>query len=380
MIRTLRSSATALAISGLAAVSLANGGNPNLVVHYKLNETAGATAFVDSSGNGFDALTQAFPVLGQPGVSAGSGFSAEFDGFVTHGRATDGPPLTTLTSDLTVAGWVNPNTVGIRQRIFGNDGSWTMGLDTTGLIFTTRGILDYPISVAYPAGSWMHVAVVFDANFDATFYLDGNLVGTVVGSAPSAAPVPDWTIGALEHSVNGLIEVFDGRIDDIQVYDCALTPTDITALFQNPGQSLAGAPSTYCTAKVNSLGCTPSIGFTGSPSISGVSPFHVTANQVINNKVGILFYGLGSANIPFQGGLLCVQPPIKRTGVQPSGGNPPPNDCTGTYDLDFGALLQAGTDPSLVLGAQVFAQYWSRDPASPSTTGLSDGLEFTVGG
>ena len=145
--------------------------------------------------------------------------------------------------------------------------------------------------------------------------------------------------------------------------------------------SAAGCPSPeiYCTAKVSSQGCTPAIGHAGEPSLTAPGPFDVTADQVLNNKNGILFYGLsGRYALPFQGGILCVKPPTRRTGVQSSGGNPPPADCSGTFAFDFNAWMQGGQDPNLILGVQVNGQYWYRDPQSPSTTGLTDGIEFSV--
>ncbi len=138
-----------------------------------------------------------------------------------------------------------------------------------------------------------------------------------------------------------------------------------------------GGPIVYCTAKMNSLGCTPAMAFAGTPSKAGTGTFDLTASQVINNKNGICFYGFAPAAIPFQGGYLCVQPPIKRTPVQNSGGNPPPNDCSGTFALDFNTI--APGDPNILVGTTVDSQYWYRDPASPSTTGLTDAVEFVVG-
>jgi hypothetical protein len=41
-------------------------------------------------------------------------------------------------------------------------------------------------------------------------------------------------------------------------------------------------------------------------------------------------------------------------------------------------LIQSSADPLLVPGARCFAQFWSRDPASPSTTGLTDALSFWI--
>jgi len=135
----------------------------------------------------------------------------------------------------------------------------------------------------------------------------------------------------------------------------------------------------YCTAKLNSQGCLPAIGYAGYPSASDPAPFVIGATQVVNNKNGLLFYGLaGRSALPFQGGLLCVKPPFRRTPIQSSGGNPPPADCSGSFAFDFNAWMQAGADPGLAPGVRVNGQHWYRDPASPSTTGLTDAIEFEV--
>jgi hypothetical protein len=120
------------------------------------------------------------------------------------------------------------------------------------------------------------------------------------------------------------------------------------------------------------------MGFSGSPSASSASPFIATANSVINQKTGLLFYGHSPTAFSFQGGTLCVDTPLVRTLVQSSGGSTSGNDCSGAFAFDFNARIQSGTDPALVAGAEVFAQYWSRDPASPSTTSLSNALRFVI--
>jgi hypothetical protein len=109
------------------------------------------------------------------------------------------------------------------------------------------------------------------------------------------------------------------------------------------------------------------------------SPFDVVASSVLNNKSGLLFYGFKPRQTPFQGGHMCVVAPTLRTPIQSSGGSLPPiNDCTGVFTLDFNARIQSGVDPLLVAGEEVFAQYWSRDPADLSTTNLSDALAFYI--
>jgi hypothetical protein len=46
--------------------------------------------------------------------------------------------------------------------------------------------------------------------------------------------------------------------------------------------------------------------------------------------------------------------------------------------MDFNAYIASGKDPALVAGQDVWLQTWGRDPASPSTTSLSDALSFPI--
>jgi hypothetical protein len=146
-------------------------------------------------------------------------------------------------------------------------------------------------------------------------------------------------------------------------------------------------PNEYCTAKVNSLGCLPDIDSSGASSASALSGFTVKATNVRNNKSGLLFYGItGQASTPFQGGTLCVNSPIRRTGATSSGGNPAPaNDCSGVYSIDMNAFAHSSGPPTplpalLVVGTVVDCQWWGRDPGfpAPNNTTLSDGLEYTI--
>jgi hypothetical protein len=106
----------------------------------------------------------------------------------------------------------------------------------------------------------------------------------------------------------------------------------------------------------------------------------VAAANIVNQKSGTLFYGLnGPTNLPFLGGYLCVQPPTIRCGVVSSGGTPFGSDCSGAFLFDFNTYIAGGTNPALqVSGTELWAQYWSRDPASPSTTNLTDALDAVV--
>ncbi|MBI5433903.1 MAG: hypothetical protein HZA52_13815 [Planctomycetes bacterium] len=132
---------------------------------------------------------------------------------------------------------------------------------------------------------------------------------------------------------------------------------------------------TYCNAKVNSLGCTPDIVAYGHPTLSGPDNFTLGVLNVLNNKNGLFFWGTLPDQKPFQGGELCVMPPIIRTPVEFSAGSAPPtSDCSGElyYHWSHTDLAAIGA------GNTLFGQFWYRDPASQGTIGLSSGVQWTI--
>ena len=133
-------------------------------------------------------------------------------------------------------------------------------------------------------------------------------------------------------------------------------------------------PLVYCTAKVNSLGCTPTATYAGHPTLSGLDDFVVRASNVLNNSNGVYFFGSAPHAAPFNGGTLCAAAPLTRTPVQNSLGNASPADCSGTYSY-------AWTHARMVAwssGSTLYSQFWSRDPMSSAGSGLTDAVSFTV--
>lgn len=131
--------------------------------------------------------------------------------------------------------------------------------------------------------------------------------------------------------------------------------------------------STYCTAKLNSLGCVPAISHTGALALSGADDFVVRAAQLHNQRAGLLFWGRSAAAIPYMGGTLCVPSPVVRTPAQNSGGSATGDDCSGAFAFHFSNAyaLSRGLQP----GDDIYAQFWSRDDASaPYLASFTDAL------
>ncbi len=148
------------------------------------------------------------------------------------------------------------------------------------------------------------------------------------------------------------------------------------------------AVTSYCTAKLSSQGCTPSISALGYPCVVATKGFTIQATDVPNQKQGLLIYSTsGAQSVPFQGGTLCLRTPIRRTPTKSSGGNAlPANDCTGTLSIDFNKhLYDTGSTnvppgPPLPPGTNVCAQWWGRDPgfSPPFDSMLSNAIQFDL--
>jgi hypothetical protein len=137
-------------------------------------------------------------------------------------------------------------------------------------------------------------------------------------------------------------------------------------------------PLPYCTGKLNSLGCTPAMSSSGVASATSSAAFSLGCANLLNQVSGLFFYSHQPASSAFQGGTLCARMPLRRSPVLASGGSTSGVDCSGALAWSFNAHVQSGADPTLVPGAQVFVQCWSRDPASASTTSLSNALRFLI--
>jgi hypothetical protein len=117
----------------------------------------------------------------------------------------------------------------------------------------------------------------------------------------------------------------------------------------------------YCVAKQTSIGTMPDIGWTGTPSAT-TQDFFITISNAIPNVSGLAFYGeTGRASLPFQGGTLCVDPPVTRLPVQTF-------SQSGSADYHIPVTAQ-------MVGTTWWFQWWFRDPNTQSTTGLSNALE-----
>jgi hypothetical protein len=193
-------------------------------------------------------------------------------------------------------------------------------------------------------------------------------------TSPSTVPSGPANIGVVSSLVQNIGSSTSPRWFHLRARDNAGN-LGFTAHF-GPIYANANSVSTYCTAKTNSLGCVPSIGTNGVQPDKSAGNFTVTCTNVLNQKNGLLYWSFSPSATPFQGGTKCVNSPSVRTSAIASGGAATGNSCTGSYAFTFSTAYMNAH--GLVPGNTVYAQWWMRDPASSFSTGLSNGLQFTV--
>jgi hypothetical protein len=136
---------------------------------------------------------------------------------------------------------------------------------------------------------------------------------------------------------------------------------------------------TYCTGKVSSAGCIPTVSWSGDTSLGGPDDLVVRADLLLNNVASKLIWSRAPNSTPFHGGTLCVQAPAARTTVLLSGGSAgTATDCSGAYSFAFTHAYLASKN--VLAGQTLYVQASTRDPGfpPPDNHSLSAGLYFTI--
>jgi len=217
---------------------------PSLVAHWSFDEGAGDIAR-DVSGHGHDAVLKNVEWVPSP-----RGHALRFDSKEDVARY-GGVDSMNLSGDVTVAVWVKtdwraaPNT---HRLIFGDDGPGIArnlhlsldGYNRLSFEWADGGSND---SLLAPAsllnGMWKHVAVAADSQaMQVAMYVDGVAVARKAMALPiSKAPFKERLTGWF---YNGF---FQGDLDDIRLYNRALTAKEIQRLFAAQADVQAGSPA-----------------------------------------------------------------------------------------------------------------------------------------
>lgn len=241
------------------------------IAHYKLDECSGTTAYNSvETANGDAAGNNGTITIGGTGSNTSTGTcssgtsteawnngttgklgaSLSFDGTNDYVTIADNSALD-LSTELSITAWIKRDTNAENDIVSkwtpsGNQRSYIFGMydvDTEELRLT---LSNDGSNVAYTARStnanlstntWYHVTVIWDTTTDTTrMYVNGIQVSTAVTIGSSPATIFNGS-GVLNIGAEnaGTQQFFDGQIDDVQIFNYALTPTQVKTVMNAGG-------------------------------------------------------------------------------------------------------------------------------------------------
>jgi hypothetical protein len=213
-----------------------------LVLHYPM-ETLSQETIADAS-----------PSLLDGHVMAGSGTVRLVTGLPGYGRAlqltgtqhqyVDVPVSTVLDVDTyTLAAWVrytgiqNDQTLG-RWEVLEKAGAYWMNVRTNGQVrvggfyggCASPNWQYFDSTRTLPVNRWKHVATTYDGVW-LRIFIDGRTAGAKRVSGRTCVSGEPLAVGAKNNPTKGLLEAFwDGRLDEVRIYDRALSATELGEL------------------------------------------------------------------------------------------------------------------------------------------------------
>jgi concanavalin A-like lectin/glucanase superfamily protein len=237
-----------LAVASIASVAPGVSADPagpqqGLVLHYSMDALSQGMV-ADDSGNALDgSVVPGTGVARLVASLAGYGRALQLTG--TDHQYVDVPSSPVLDVDrYTLSAWVrytgvqNDRTLG-RWEVLEKAGAYWMNIRTNGRIRVggfyggcgSSSFWKYFDSTrALPTGRWKQVSSTYDGTW-LRVYIDGRAAGAMRVTGRTCASGEPLAVGAKNNPTKGLLEAFfDGRLDDVRVYNRALTASEIGQL------------------------------------------------------------------------------------------------------------------------------------------------------
>jgi hypothetical protein len=234
-------------------------------------EVAGDMGTPLQTGPAGPVASYAFDSESEPGVdTTGNEHEATLEGatWTPHGRYGGGldfdaaekdvvtipaSPQLDFSEEFTLEAWVRPSTAENRyaplivhqktgsesQPYALYEGGWESNLPFGGIGFGTPGESYSHASEPLPQNAWSHVALTFDGA-ETRIYVNGKLVDEDAGSAPTVSEGNLEIGGATEQHPDD--QYFDGRIDEVRLYNRALSEAEVQADKATPIQTPQQGP------------------------------------------------------------------------------------------------------------------------------------------
>jgi hypothetical protein len=269
----------------------------HLIAHWRFDETIGAIAS-DSTG-WYPASLSAQGARFSPGGVAGNAVELNAS---AGGHLRTGTSLPALQSAYSLSAWIRvaAGEVPLDSGVFSRH---VPGYENGFYLALNHNINNYRYSVGGYSGGpsflvtddpvadseWHHLVVTY-AEGDYRLYIDG-VQKAAVTTGPILSSSAEFVLGGFDH-VGSIAGNFNGSLDDVQVYDFAISPEQVSQLFSQAGESLEGVsppPRLPPSISAHPLSQTLVVG--------GNAAFSVTASGTEPLSYGWLFNG---SLVPFE--------------------------------------------------------------------------------
>jgi len=206
-------------------------------VHWKLDETTGAVA-ADDSANGYDGTL--VNMDNSDWVPGNTGNGLDFDGVNDH-VVVDGICAAIADGNVTVSAWVNAPALNPATQFMisinssnGDGNKLLLGTpgNTATLSFADSEPVWHHTTATVIDNTWHHIAYVLEDSADTiTVYVDGSEVLSFT-STVSVAASDILSFGQEYDAGMATGDFYNGLLDDVRVYDRALSGAEIATLAQ----------------------------------------------------------------------------------------------------------------------------------------------------
>lgn len=185
--------------------------------------------------DGTDWVIYNYDTIIAPGIS--NSYSLSLDG--TNDQLVVGNVSQLSGSIISISAWFNLSDTPagdaiIGAAVAGGRRFWIQVLSTTSIRFATTSNSDtFSLSSgSFNLNTWYHLVGVLDGTSKELF-IDGSSIGTATITAQSGSQGDNLTIGSLPLAGFNSANPFAGLIDEVAVFNSALSSSDVTTIYNN---------------------------------------------------------------------------------------------------------------------------------------------------
>ena len=243
-----------------------------LVGWWKFDEGTGLNT-ADSSGRGNDGiLLNMEPATDW--VAGKVGTALYFDALETTFSCVNAGNAASLNPPdaITVMAWIKPRSYGIGvctvvERLYSSSYILYLDIANNNMVFFVNGAECMSDALSIATGVWQHVAAVYDG-CQVRFYVNGIAQGVVWNPGSIGWDLADVTIG----NDKTLTSPVDGAIDDVRIYNVALSEDQVQYVMLHPEVGMPGVFAVSVNSPNGGVNWTAGTTHSVTWSVSGAPP------------------------------------------------------------------------------------------------------------